>query len=81
MGILTREAAMRSEKLAMVEVDVTEWGPVESNTGEHKKTSVFVRELTGREKDAFESGLVTIKGRKQKLHLEDMRARMAVLVC
>jgi hypothetical protein len=36
--------------------------------------------LSGREKDAFESGLITIKGRKQKINLDDIRARMTVLV-
>ncbi|MDR1383324.1 MAG: hypothetical protein LBJ67_05705 [Planctomycetaceae bacterium] len=86
MGILSREDAMTSRgKYAMIEVDVTEWGPIDAEidaeTGKPEKTLVYVRELSGREKDAFESGLVSIKGRKQKLNLEDMRARMAVLVC
>jgi hypothetical protein len=72
---------MKSERFEMVEVDVTEWGVIDSVTGQPQKSTVFVRELSGREKDAFESGLITIKGRKQKINLDDMRARMAVLVC
>ncbi|MDR0705451.1 MAG: hypothetical protein LBF88_10755 [Planctomycetaceae bacterium] len=65
----------------MVEVDVTEWGEIDPETGKPKKSTVFVRELSGREKDLFEAGLISVKGRKQKLNLDDMRARMAVLVC
>ncbi|MDR1484126.1 MAG: hypothetical protein LBT09_04810 [Planctomycetaceae bacterium] len=81
MTLLSREIASESERFEMVEVDVTEWGKIDPETGKPEKTTVFVRELSGREKDAFESGLITIKGRKQKINLDDIRARMAVLVC
>jgi hypothetical protein len=40
-----------------------------------------VRELSAREKDAFENSLVNRKGQKSKMNLEDFRARIAVLVC
>jgi hypothetical protein len=81
MSIISRESVIKSERFEMVEVDVTEWGEINPETGKPQKSSVFVRELSGREKDNFESGLVEIKGRKQKLKLEDLRARMAVAVC
>ncbi|MDR1270624.1 MAG: hypothetical protein LBK82_13970 [Planctomycetaceae bacterium] len=81
MTIISREIIAKSERFEMVEVDVTEWGEIDTETGKPKKSSVFVRELSGREKDAFEAGLVSIKGQKQKVNLDDVRARMAVLVC
>lgn len=81
MAILTREMALKSDRFEIAEVDVTEWGPIDPKTNKPEPTTVFVRELTAREKDEFESGLVTVKGRKQKMNLDDLRARMAVLVC
>ncbi|MDR1181122.1 MAG: hypothetical protein LBL13_04005 [Bacteroidales bacterium] len=81
MTLLTREQVIKAERFEMVEVDVTEWGAIDSETGKPEKTTVFVRELTAREKDDFEASLVQQRGRKQVTNLVDMRARMAVLVC
>ena len=81
MGTLTREMALQANRFEMIEVDVSEWGPINGETGKPDPTTVFVRELSGKEKDAFEAGMVSIKGRKQKANLEDLRARLAVLVC
>ncbi len=80
MNILTRDQVIQASRREKVQVDVTEWGPI-GDDGTPIPTFVFVRELSGREKDEFEAGLVTIKGRKQKMNLDDLRARMAVLVC
>jgi hypothetical protein len=81
MAIITREQVLSSTRFEKVEVDVSEWGKIDPETGKPEKTTVFVRELSGREKDAFEAGLFSLKGRKQKVNLDDVRARMAVLVC
>ncbi len=81
MGILTREMATQADRFNMVEVDVTEWGPLDPETGKPQTTTVFVREMTGREKDNFEAGLISVNGRKQKMNLADVRARLAILVC
>lgn len=81
MAILTKDMVMQATRFEMVEVDVTEWGPIDPETGEPEKTTVFVRELSAKEKDEFEAGLVSVKGRKQRMNLDDLRARMAVLVC
>ncbi len=81
MGILTREMATQADRFNMVEVDVTEWGPLDPETGQPQTTTVFVREMTGREKDNFEAGLISVNGRKQKMNLADVRARLAILVC
>jgi hypothetical protein len=81
MTVITRNVVMESERFEMVEVDVSEWGEIDTETDKPKKSTVFVRELSGREKDQFEAGIVSVKGRKQKLNLDDMRARLAVLVC
>jgi hypothetical protein len=50
-------------------VDVPEWGG-----------TVYVRELTARERDDFESGCVVIKGDKQTPNLRNYRGRLAALV-
>ena len=65
----------------MVEVDVTEWGEIDPKTNQPKPTKVFVREMTGRERDEFEASMIAGRGKKQKLNIGDLRARMAVLVC
>lgn len=80
MGVLTRDMVLRADRFEMVEVDVTEWGPI-GEDGKPQKTTVFVRELSAKEKDKFEAGLVSLKGNKSKTNLDDIRARMAVLVC
>jgi hypothetical protein len=81
MTLLTRETALKLEHFAMEKVDVTEWGNINSETGKPEPTYVFVRELSAKEKDAFETSFVAGKGRKQKINLENFRARFAVLVC
>jgi len=75
MTLLTREAINITVPFEKVEVDVSEW----SITGE--RTTVFVRELSARERDAFEASLVTGNGKKTKTDFRDMRAKLAVATC
>jgi hypothetical protein len=82
MSILTKEKfAAAFHTFEKVEVDVTEWGEIDPATKKREKTTVFVRELSAREKDRFEASLFAGKGKKRDLALHDMRAKMAVLVC
>ena len=89
MTLLTREhlqqAATTFEK---VEVDVSEWGAINAETGERERTTVFVREMSARERSKFEMAGLISKNRKVKFddgHDVDaastMRERLAVATC
>jgi hypothetical protein len=78
MTLLTREAIQQKTALEMVEVDVSEWGAINHETGERERTTVFVREMTAREKDKWEDALVNRKGKKIQTNLANLRARLVV---
>jgi len=63
--MLNRESILQTNDLPSELVSVPEWG------GE-----VYVRTLTGTERDAFEQAL---SGKKNKPNLDNVRARFAVL--
>ncbi len=65
---LTRDDILSAEDLKSERVQVPEWG------GE-----VIVRELTGTERDEYESSLVTIKGTKTEVNSRNMRAKLVAL--
>lgn len=70
MALLTR-AQLDSIELKTREIDVTAWGG-----------SVRIRELTGTERDRWEtsiSGDKIEKGKAQRANLENIRARLVVL--
>ena len=75
MPLLTREHIQQNPTFEKAEVDVSEWGP----PGE--RTTVFVREMSARERDHYEASLVTGKGKKTEVNLKDMRAKLAVYTC
>lgn len=60
--VLNRDAILESNDLISEEVQVPEWGG-----------SVFVREMSGADRDAWEASLINDKG---KTNLENIRARM-----
>lgn len=62
--ILTREAILAVQDTAIELVAVPEWGG-----------SVYVKSLTGRERDSFEAGLVSHDG-KNIVKYDDIRARL-----
>ena len=64
--MLTREAILSADDLKTEKVAVPEWGG-----------HVFVKTMTGTEKDNFESGLVNADG---KVSVRDIRARMVAAV-
>ena len=72
----------------MVEVDVTEWGAIDPETGERQKTTVFVREMTARELTKFQTTGVVSKNRKFKPEegidveaISNMRERLVIATC
>lgn len=67
MGYLTREAILQADDLPMEDVEVPEWGG-----------TVRVRGLTGSERDAFESEIVQLKGKKASINMQNFRAKLVV---
>jgi len=69
----------------MVEVDVTEWGEINPETGERNKTTIFVREMSAKEHGDFELGRINKKGKLDidKIHdnARNYRARLAAATC
>lgn len=74
MGLLSRESILASEDLPRELLSVPEWGG-----------DVWVRTLTGAERDAFEASNVRVTGKgrnvKREPNVANFRARLAVLVC
>ncbi len=68
---LTRDMIMAAEDLPMERVEVPEWDGF-----------VYVRTITGVERDRYENGCFAGKGKKREWGLRNVRARLAVLsVC
>lgn len=68
MAILTRDAILQAQDLPKELVKVPEWN------GE-----VYVRALTGVERDAFEQSIVEQKGKSTKMNLRNLRAKLVAL--
>lgn len=68
MAILDREAILSLQDLPTERVFVPEW-----------QGEVIVRGLTGAERDAFEQSIVEQKGKKTRMKLQNIRARLVVL--
>lgn len=71
MGLLNRDALLKKEKLEVRKVELG------------KNVFVFVRQMTGRERDTFEKSLVEVTRDKKgnsivEQRLEDFRAKLAV---
>lgn len=66
-GALTRDQIMafRSKDRETVVVEVPEWGG-----------AVTLRELSARERDAFEASTVDGHGKKMRINIENLRARL-----
>lgn len=68
MNQLTREAILGQADRVVEAVDVPEWGGV-----------VYVRSLTGAERDQFEASIVQRNGKDTRTNLRNLRARLVVL--
>lgn len=66
--ILTRDAILQAEDLPRELVEVPEWGGC-----------VYVRALTGAERDAFEASVVEQRGKSTKMNLRNIRAKLVAL--
>ena len=67
--ILTRDEILKADKLAVEKVLVPEWGG-----------TVCIKEMTGTERDAFEAGILTMRGTKADVRMQDARAKFLVNV-
>ena len=81
MPLITREQVIQSNNFDIVKVDVSEWGEINPETGKPDEAWVFVREMSAREKDQFESSQLEIKKEQLQRNVKDLRARLAVIVC
>lgn len=64
---LSRDAILQAPDTVIEMVSVPEWGG-----------SVYVRSLTGTERDAFEGSLLVINKGRQSIKYEDIRAKLVV---
>lgn len=68
MSLLSKTDILSADDLKTQDVPVPEW-----------HGSVRIRSLTGRERDAFEAGLVKGEGKDRKVDMANMRARLVGL--
>jgi hypothetical protein len=68
MALLTRDEILNADDRKLEEVHVPEWGG-----------SVMVRTLSGKERDEYESGIVSVKDGKSVQNYENIRARLVAL--
>ena len=68
MDTLTKEQILKQDDLKREQVDVPEWGG-----------SVWVRTLTGTERDQFEGSVIERRGKDTAFNYRNLRAKLAVL--
>lgn len=68
MPLLTRETILAADDLGRELVNVPEWGG-----------DVYVRGLTGKERDQFEASMIDQRGKSQTVNLQNIRAKLAGL--
>ena len=68
--ILNRTEILNVNDIVIEEVHVPEWG---------EDAVVYVKGMTGAERDKFESSLVVLRGKSQTLNMANIRAKLASL--
>ena len=68
MDALTRENILKIQDIQIELVHVPEWGG-----------DVYVKGMTGAERDKFESSLMVLRGKSQTLNMANIRAKLASL--
>jgi hypothetical protein len=68
MPLLKRDEILKASDLTFEDVDVPEWGGV-----------VRVRALSGAERDRFEQSCVVQQGKKTKMNMNNIRAKLCAL--
>lgn len=66
--ILTKDDILKADDIHKELVSVPEWGG-----------DVYVRGMTGAERDKFEAGIVQMRGTERTLNMSNIRAKMASL--
>lgn len=66
--LLSREDILNAPDLETEEVEVPEWGGM-----------VLIKGLTGQERDEFEASVVDRRGKKVKMNMDNLRARLVAL--
>jgi hypothetical protein len=66
MAILTRDEILSADDIKRELVAVPEWGG-----------DVYVKAMSGTERDLFESSIVELRGKKQQVNMKDVRAKLA----
>lgn len=69
MAQLTRDTILAVQDLKIQKVEIPEWGGPED--------FIFVRGMTGAERDEFEAEVATIRGRKIQTNYDNIRAKLA----
>jgi hypothetical protein len=69
MEPLTRESILQAKDLDLCPMAIPEWGG-----------TIYVRCMTGTERDAFEAEAYTIRGKNVEINRENFRARLLVRV-
>lgn len=65
--MLSKDDILKAKDLTVKEVEVPEWGG-----------SVYIKSLTGTERDLYESSITQIKGKEAKLDWRNARAKLLV---
>jgi len=66
--VLDREAILKANDIEKREVYIPEWGG-----------SVYVRGMTGRERDQFEASIIRQRGRDTEINMKNARAKLVVM--
>ena len=70
MDALTRENILEIQDIQIELVQIPEWG---------EDAVVYVKGMTGAERDKFESSLMVLRGKSQTLNMANIRAKLASL--
>lgn len=68
MGYLTRDEILKADDIQFFDVPVPEWGG-----------TVRIRGLSGFERDDFEASVIDQRGRKTRIKLSNLRAKLVAL--
>ena len=71
MSVLNRDDILGADDIQIELVEVPEWGG-----------DIFVKGMTGSERDLFEAGIISVNSKSEKVDMRDIRAKLcAASVC
>ena len=68
MAILTKDQILKANDIKIEKLEVPEWGG-----------TIFVRGLSGTERDKFEASIIEQRGKNQTINMKNIRAKLAVM--